>query len=276
MSAETEGRAAADRFRQEYHLGTQTLGDLVALIEQTIGVDVAVLDVGPGEHGLTMRDPDRGAVFIAVARTRSPMRQRSTLAHELAHVVFEDWTTEPDMSSNNPQESRANAFARHLLIPEAEVRNAAGESHPVDLGVLSKVVQRFEVSPSIATIAFERAGCIDPKTKAYWQTLSTPNLAARYGWSDHYHSLQLQSDQRRAPQKLLTRTINAYLDNVVSVQTIATLRGMDVELVEAELREANLVPRTLSPEWAAPTKLADIEIDLSQLDFDETGEDSAI
>ena len=91
VNTETEGRAAAERFRREHHLGVQPLGDLVAVIEHVTGIDVAVLDVGPDEHGLTMRDPDRAAVFIGVARTRNPMRQRSTLAHELAHVLFEDW-----------------------------------------------------------------------------------------------------------------------------------------------------------------------------------------
>jgi Zn-dependent peptidase ImmA (M78 family) len=69
----------------------QPLGDLVAVIEQATGIDVAVLDVGPDEHGLAMRDPARGTVFIGVARTRNPMRQRSTLAHELGHVLFGDW-----------------------------------------------------------------------------------------------------------------------------------------------------------------------------------------
>lgn len=92
MNSEIEGRDAAERFREEHHLGVQPLGDLVAVIEQTTGVDVAVLDVGPDEHGLTIRDPEHGTVYIGVARTRRPMRQRSTLAHELGHVLFEDWT----------------------------------------------------------------------------------------------------------------------------------------------------------------------------------------
>src|SRR5260370_41157379 len=92
LTAETEGSASAARFRQEHHLGVQPLGDLVAVIEQATGIDVAVLDAGPDEHGLTMRDPVRGTIFIGVARTRNPMRQRSTLAHELGHGLFEDWT----------------------------------------------------------------------------------------------------------------------------------------------------------------------------------------
>jgi hypothetical protein len=55
----------------------QPLGDLVAVIEQATGIDVAVLDAGPDEHGLTMRDPVRGTVFIGVARTRNPMTLRT-------------------------------------------------------------------------------------------------------------------------------------------------------------------------------------------------------
>src|SRR6266436_3004080 len=80
LTAETDGSAYAARFRKDHHLGVQPLGDLLEVIEQTTGIDVAVLNVGPDEHGLTMRDPVRETVFIGVARTRNPVRQRSTLA----------------------------------------------------------------------------------------------------------------------------------------------------------------------------------------------------
>lgn len=111
MNTEASGRAMAARFRRDHHLGVQPLGDLVAVIEQTTGIDVAVLDVGPDEHGLTMRDTARGAVFIGVARTRNPMRQRSTLAHELGHVLFEDWadSNASNWSDRTPAEIRADA-----------------------------------------------------------------------------------------------------------------------------------------------------------------------
>src|SRR5215471_10494363 len=129
LNAETEGRTAAARFRQKHHLGVQPLGDLVAVIEQATRIDVAVLDVGADEHGLTMRDPARGAVFIGVARTPNPMRQRSTLAHELGHVLFEDWA---DGSTGNwgdrtPAEIRADAFARHLLVPVEGLQEFLGD-----------------------------------------------------------------------------------------------------------------------------------------------------
>ena len=264
MSAEQEGRAAAEEFRRTHCLGTQPLGDLVALIEQTTGNDVAVLNVGPNEHGLTMRDPLRGAVFIAVARTSHPMRQRSTLAHELAHMVFADWTAAPT-GARSFAEIRADTFARHLLVPVG-MKEVIDARRPVDLGTLSKVVQLYGVSPAMAAIALHDTDCIDFQTKQQWMTLTTPGLAARFGWSDHYESLQLQSDRRRAPQKLLARAIEGYVENVVSAQTIATLRAMDVEDVVRALHDEGIQPRELSVAWAEPADLPEVDVELSEWD----------
>ena len=263
MSAESEGRQAAAKFRDRHHLGIQPLGDLVALIEQTTGIDVAVLDVGPDEHGLTMRDPARDAVMIAVARTRNPMRQRSTLAHELAHVIFEDWLEQPILTSSSHEESRANAFARHLLIPVDGLKEVVG-SGPADRGTLSKVVQLFEVSPAIAAIVLHQSGKIDADTKQEWlANENTRKLAAQYGWSDHYEALRAQSNTPRAPQKLLARLTRGYVENVVSAHAIATLRGMDVNEVTSLLDDEGIEPREPVVVWANAAALPDVEIDLS-------------
>lgn len=270
MTAEDDGRRAADRFRREHHLGTQPLGDLVALIEQTTGIDVAVLDVRPNEHGLTMRDPARGAVFIAVARTEHPMRQRSTLAHELAHVLFEDWADEQltDCVPRRYEEIRADAFARHLLVPVTGVREVVGDAPATPL-VLSKVVQWFQVSPAVAAIAMHQSGCVDAGTKEQWMTISTPKLAARFGWTDQYKALQEQSDTRRAPQKLLARAIDGYVENVVSAQALATLRGMDAASVIRELTDQGIEPQAPTVVWEDLDDLPDVEFDDGDADGDE-------
>lgn len=270
MTAEDDARREADRFRREHHLGTQPLGDLVALIEQTTGIDVAVLDVGPDEHGLTMRDPARGAVFIAVARTEHPMRQRSTLAHELAHVLFEDWADEQltDCVPRRYEEIRADAFARHLLAPVTGVREVIGDAPATPL-VLSKLVQWFQVSPAVAAIAMHQAGCVDAGTKEQWMTISTPKLAARFGWTDQYKALQEQSNRRRAPQKLLARAIDGYVENVVSAQALATLRGMAADAVVRELTDQGIEQRTPTVVWEDLGDLADVEFYDADGDGDE-------
>ncbi|MCF3941107.1 ImmA/IrrE family metallo-endopeptidase [Gordonia tangerina] len=249
MSIEARARSAATAFRADHHLGTQPLGDVITVIEQTTGLDVAVLDVGPDEHGLTMRDPDRHVVMIAVAKTRAPMRQRSTLAHELAHVVFEDWTTTESESPSSSMEQRARAFARHLLLPIESIADTIDNGSTARLADLSRVVQLFGVSPAIAAIVMGDAGVIDTDTVDRWKVLTTPQVAARFGWLDHYETLQAQSDRPRAPQKLVSRLIAGYIDNVVSAQTIATVLGQPVAAVIADLEQQGIAPKPLTVEW---------------------------
>lgn len=109
MSAEQEGRQAANRFRAEHGLGVQPLPDIVATIELSQGLDVAILDAERDQHGMVMRDTVRNLVIIAAACTRNPMRQRSTLAHELGHVLFGDFSSDV-MSGRTPEEMRADSF----------------------------------------------------------------------------------------------------------------------------------------------------------------------
>lgn len=268
MSNESEGRAAAARFRREHRLGVQPLGDLVAVIEQASGIDVAVLDVGPDAHGLTMWDPVRDAVFIGVARTRNSMRQRSTLAHELGHVLFQDWVdgNTGSWSERTPSEIRADAFARHLLLPVDGLHQFLDNRQLVTPFTFSEIIQRFLVSPPVAAIALHQAEYIDENTKQEWMTLTAPQLAARYGWSDHYHALQTDSNQRRAPQRLLARAIKGYQEGALSAQAIATLRGITLEAAEADLHKAGVVPIQPKITWADPTELPDVHVDLAALD----------
>ncbi|GAB3699277.1 ImmA/IrrE family metallo-endopeptidase [Corynebacterium nasicanis] len=232
------------KFRQTHGLGEQPLGDLVTLIDQTLGYDVAVVDIGgdPDQHGMTLRDTGTGAVFIGVAATHHPMRQRSTLAHEVSHVLHDDWEIQyaGDLSARPFEEIRADAFARHLLIPQQGITDFLRltrhrESGPLTLSDLSAVVQHFLVSPALAAIALCDHGVIDDVTKDEWRRMTTPRLATRFGWSDRYAALARDSSTPRVPQRLVARAIAGYEAGVISAQTIATLRSMPVDLLEEEL-----------------------------------------
>ncbi|HEU5001554.1 MAG TPA: ImmA/IrrE family metallo-endopeptidase [Actinomycetota bacterium] len=270
MIAEEEGKAAAEEFRRRHRLGHQPLGDLVALIEQTTDIDVAVLDVARDEHGMAMRDPERDRVFLAVARTPHPMRQRSSLAHELAHVLFGDWNdlNEDEWARRDRDEIRADTFARHLLAPEEGLKDVLAGRPSVDLADLSAVVQRFLVSPAMASIALHQAGLIDGERKADWMSVSTPALAARFGWTDQYRALADEANRTRAPQRLLARAVQGYLEHVVSLRALARLRGVTEESLQADLLEAGLVPPAPEVRWAAPRDIPQVEFDLSGLEED--------
>lgn len=264
--AEQAARQAATDFRRTHRLGVQPLGDLVALIEQTAECDVAILDAPADEHGLTMRDPARGVVFIGVARTDRPMRQRSTLAHELGHVLFEDWNGLSNVADRSHEEIRADAFARHLLAPVEGVKEFLGDRDVVSEADLSAVVQYFLVSPVIAGIVMRDAGLIEEQTQQEWRRYTTPQLATRYGWSDHYAGLVDDSNRLRSPQRLVARAVAGYREGVVRAQTIATLRGTSVEVISAELEQAGIVPNVDAPVDVPAEQLPDVDIDLSDLE----------
>lgn len=264
------GQEQAELFRDKYGLAHQPLGDLITLIEQTVGADVAIIDAPADEHGMTMRHRERGTVFIAVARTDRPMRQRSTLAHELGHVLFGDWNHESTSPVEKKQiETRADTFARHLLIPHEGVLEslAHAEGQPQNHeAALSRIVQRFLVSPAIAAIAMEQVHAIDRETKARFMSVTTPKLAARYGWSDQYRAIQLESQRLRAPQQLLTRAVTGYMENLVTIQQLAALRGMPTADIEQEYRDAGIAPTPIEPTWGSVADLPKLDIDLSDLD----------
>lgn len=268
MSAEREGRRAAEKFREDHGLGLAPIDDLFMLVERVCGVDVAVVEHGSDAHGMTMRHGH--TVVIGVARTPHPMRQRSSLAHEVAHVVFGDIDrplVDGGWSERSPGEVRADVFARHLLLPVQAVRDRVGAG-PVGLGDLSGLVQGFGVSPAMTAIQMRHAHAIGEDICADWMRESSRALSVRFGWQAAYDAMASVSDTIRAPQELLARATRAYEAGVLSLALLARLQGRrDVTRVREELEEAGVVPRSddehakVSRPQASPESLSAAELD---------------
>lgn len=275
MSNESEGREAAEKFRSTHRLGEGPLSDLPSLIEETTGADVAILPVPDDEHGLTAHDPIRDVTIIGVAQNDRPLRQRFTLAHELAHIVFTDYATsdgssEEPLPAQSPKEVRANAFARHLLIPQPGLKDFLGEGPGNSMSDLSKTVRWFQVSPQVALIALHEAGYIDQRTKQTRFSIPASALAAQFGWADQYRSMQQGAQLPRAPRNLVARTIEGYRAGVVSEQTIATLRGKTKEEITTELAAAGIYPEHAIPVDAPiDDDFPRLPVDLGSLSPDE-------
>jgi hypothetical protein len=141
-----------------------------------------------------------------------------------------------------PDESRADAFARHLLVPADGLCLFLSKRFPVNESVLSDVVQRYLASPDVAATALHDVECLDGDMRQKWMGLPARTLATRFGWSDYYNGLQCCANRPRAPQHLLARAITGYIAGVVSTQTIATLRDTELTNIEAELHEAGIEP----------------------------------
>lgn len=257
---------AASRFRETQGLGLAPIGDLVTLIEQSKEVDVAVIDAeGGDEHGVSMTDSVTGITMIAAAVLDNPMRWRSTLAHELGHLVFEDHAAQVNGTIPDDVEHRARAFARHLLVPLEAVKRFV--TAPVDMASLSRLMQTFEVSPPIAAIQLREAGLIGEELCSQWCELDVPEVATRFGWMDRYEAMQAESRQPRAPQRLLQRAIRGYVEGVVTLETLASIRGVTVNEMADELDSAGIKPTEFKQQPPRPPRSADSgPADLSWLD----------
>ncbi len=125
-AAQRQGRELAELARRELDLGSDALGDIAALIEQSFAVDVALSPLGTEADGLCVHC---GTSALIVASSDFPDGHlRFTLAHELGHHLLNDpreiiEETTSDMFADTARELRANAFAGHFLMPERGVRS---------------------------------------------------------------------------------------------------------------------------------------------------------
>lgn len=206
------------------------------LVHAAIGVDVLSIDVPETEHGLSMVDPTTGRIVIAVATTPHPMRQRSSIAHELGHIVAGDLDSEthPAPGDRSPAEICADAFARHLLLPLGAVQRRL-PAGGVSLSDLSDLVQEFEVSPVVAAIQLRTTSKIDAETCTEWSKHSAARLATMFGWLSQYRSLASDSAIPRAPQSLMARAVEGYKRGVLGITELAAWYGQRPEVLEEEL-----------------------------------------
>ncbi|GAA3663752.1 ImmA/IrrE family metallo-endopeptidase [Microbacterium marinilacus] len=233
MSNESEGRRLATETRAKANLDSAPIPDVFELASAVAGADVLSVDAPEGEHGLSTVNPHTGGIVVAVATTPHPMRQRSTVAHELGHVIASDLEAEGSFTPGDrtDAEVRADAFARHLLLPLVAVKRFTGES--IGEAHLSRLVQEYGVSPAIAAIQLREARLIDVDTCKAWMSVSAATLAARHGWLSQYRILAEASLRPRAPQRLMERAVTAVQAGVIDLDEAAEWYGLDA----ADLRD---------------------------------------
>ncbi len=111
--------------------------DVVRIAEDHFGIAVWRQQLEPGVSGKLMRDPENGGpsgFSILVADDEPHVRQRFTIAHEIAHFVLHRQAVDrmggevqDDVfyrsGMNTAQEAEANRYAADLLMPSALINN---------------------------------------------------------------------------------------------------------------------------------------------------------
>lgn len=138
-------------------------------IAQDLGVRVRRLPLGPNVSGEIRRDGEQGGpsgFLILVDSEEAAVRQRFTLAHELAHFILHRDLIEHRVVDNamyrstelpDRYESQANSLAVDILMPFQRVKT----EHARDAEV-RELARRFGVSQEAMRIRLQWMGLLPP------------------------------------------------------------------------------------------------------------------
>lgn len=161
------GYVAAQRVRAALGNEEAALLDLRAIIEDQFEIVVVASRLRTrGAFAVTIKDPSCSAAAIVLNTARLDYRQvplagRVNLAHELAHVLFDEEPVLVDLDtadslSVEPIEQRARAFAAELLIPLAGLKKHWGTPqslrYPAQAATLVEQVRTTYQTPSEITV----------------------------------------------------------------------------------------------------------------------------
>lgn len=240
------GRQLAARLRDQLGLASAPVSDPLQLIEELTGVDAGTRPLPEGVSGMCLCDPERSTSVVLTNSEHPAERQRFTLAHELAHLLFQDGAhVDADAdAARGPKETRAHEFARCFLAPQhgivewlqrarsGDTTSTVTEEH---LGLLARY---FGVSAKVIAIqlkGLQLYGSAEP--------LATPALASRYGWRREYDTSQQAARMPRPPLRLVRRAQAGYQAGRVGLPVLAMLTGRSESDVLAELNESGISPR---------------------------------
>lgn len=126
------GYDLADELREILHLGTDAILSMRKLAENSLNIPVIQTHLNERIAGATIESEGRRSIVLNVdGLNRDAHVRRSTVAHEIGHLLFDPWPELHDLrvdeyeeleqradARTDPVEQRANAFAVQLLAPQ--------------------------------------------------------------------------------------------------------------------------------------------------------------
>ncbi len=257
---------AAQKAREyRTHVGLDLSGpipDLLRVVEDVASVAVTVIELPDGISGAYTMQEGQGFAFVNL---RDPVvRQRFTLAHELAHHVFEDVgiidSAETVFGSpSSPAERRARTFAAEFLVPLQAVGawlDARGASQ-VTLRLVVELASYFRVSAETALIRLHLAQRIGPD-EGLFESLreaihrgENTTLERRLGIVESADALaQIKKEGRpRTPIKMWEYAVSGYEQGLLTVERIAQATFRTPEIIQQLLDECGIQQPESEPDF---------------------------
>ncbi|MFI6797611.1 ImmA/IrrE family metallo-endopeptidase [Streptosporangium canum] len=241
------GQRTAGKVRDALNLGNEPILDLVGLVERC-GIPVAFRPLPNNLHGINVRDDSNGHVRRAIVVSSADYwtRQRFTLGHELCHGMYDDEgqviVDEVDVPQTLP-ELRAEAFARHLLLPVGALRvemEAARAAQEPPHALLARLMLTYGVSRTVVLKALVDDGLVPPADARLTLLEAEPvrNLMDSAGQAQTWQELCEGQHEPSGSPWLVERAVQAYGEGLLDIAVVAELMGEDESAVRRMLAEA--------------------------------------
>ncbi|MES3034909.1 MAG: ImmA/IrrE family metallo-endopeptidase [Gemmatimonadota bacterium] len=181
-ASEVNPEAEATRMLKRFQL--RQIPVPVEEIAQRLGLRLQRSVLGDDVAGVLLLEEDQKTGVIGVNVSQAPVRQRFTIAHEIAHFVlhrntlpifidrqfltpyFAAFRSRASSTGADRLEREANAFAAALLMPAPDVRRALAEieGNVTDEEAIEQLARRFDVSRQAMT--FRVANIVFPPADA--------------------------------------------------------------------------------------------------------------
>ncbi len=206
--------------------------DLLKALEEVFGINAVVEELPGGVDGLSFSSDD--VRIIVVASTDKTGRQRFTIAHELAHVLFGDGGEEVIEEqifspSTGNIEPRANAFAASFLMPKNEIVEVLAGRDPVES--FNELVWAFRVSPDSMAWRLKNLRMLGNADCRRLGRKTLSSVAAELGKLDEHGSRIRESSTLRPAGRLSGAYIGAFLSGEVAAAPVAEIAGLSVDAV---------------------------------------------
>ena len=230
------GYNLADEARSQLGLGESPIFSMRELVENRLGIPVVQVDLGQQIAGATIVTHNdegrevRGILLNSAGENENVWIRRTTLAHELGHLLFdpnehlENVRVDPyDQSEADPEiqdfdqvEQRANAFAIALLAPLNQVRSIA--SIPFSKASVVDVMHTFGLSQTAARYHIFNAHYRQHELPQFViQETPEDELKVAENFTTDFFPLQSTPIQRRG--KFADLVVRAYTEKYISRDT---------------------------------------------------------
>ncbi|WP_326755407.1 XRE family transcriptional regulator [Streptomyces hirsutus] len=221
---------------------------LFRLLGDHCGIDVALVEF-PAQAALSGATwQSDGFRIVLLATTQEWTRARFTLAHEVGHLLARD--AQDLRADRAPQpgkqkdytEVRANVFAAHFLLPEADVRAAwertVTDPHAPTDAELGELVVTFKVSPSALAARLHRLGLLDTARRDRFRGFTTEICHVLAGRLDDHYRHRAESAVARPPLVPMELLHAAYEAGETTLRPLAAYLDRTVDDLRAILEPA--------------------------------------